>query len=84
MNPIDRKVTAAIREWESGKISDDNLDLAIVATESALVVLRAYGANWVSTMGLQTTLTSMESARDSRQRDDAKRRLVSNTESSQP
>ena len=69
IGPKAKTILDSISAWESGACSDAQLNIAIEALELTLATLRACGANWVATMGLQTTLTSMASARDSRERD---------------
>ncbi len=63
------KVTAAIKAWEDSKCSNVQLSIAIKATEEALITLRAFGANWIICAGLQSSLTSMQSAMEARFRD---------------
>jgi hypothetical protein len=60
---------AALKAWQDGKTSDVELELAIDALDTTIVTMQALGANWVATSGLQTSLTSMMSARDMRRRD---------------
>lgn len=60
------KIAKAIQAWENGQCSNEELAVAIKATEETLCVLRAFGANWVMTVGLQNSLSSMKNAMQNR------------------
>jgi hypothetical protein len=71
-------VERVVRIWSRGdSMSDDELSIAIEAFETTIATLQACDGPGILTVGLRTTLHSMESAQYERERKKRRRSVTS-------